>query len=184
MAFGIGITAPGETASRLREYWSIFSRFERAPSMAALNHPPHVTLAVYDSILERQLTEALHSIFAAHPPIPLRFDKIAFFETPELVFWAAPDRSEPLLHAHSAIHELIDPGLCRTHYQPGIWVPHCTVATQVTASNREEAIALATETIEPFEVLFDTAECVEFYPIRTIEECSLSMEHLDARQPA
>jgi hypothetical protein len=51
------------------------------------------------------------------------------------------------------------------------------VATQVSASNREEAIALATETIEPFEVLFDTAECVEFYPIRTIEECSLSTEH-------
>jgi hypothetical protein len=60
-------------------------------------------------------------------------------------------------------------------YQPGVWVPHCTLATQVTADNKEEAIALAAETIEPFEVLFDKAECVEFYPIRIIEECSLTM---------
>ena len=119
----------------------------------------------------------LCSVFGAHPPIRLRFSKLGSFETPELVFWAAPDRSERLLHAQSAIHELIDPGLCRIHYQPGSWVPHCTLATKVTASNKEEAIALATETIEPFEVLFDTAECVEFYPLRTIEECSLSMDH-------
>jgi hypothetical protein len=57
MAFGIGITAPGETGWRLREYWSKFGRFERAPSMVALDHPPHVTLAVYDSIPERELSE-------------------------------------------------------------------------------------------------------------------------------
>ncbi len=143
--------------------------------MLALNHPPHVTLAVYDSIPERQLREALRFAFGVHPPVRLRFDKIAFFEAPELVFWAAPEGSEPLLHAHSAIHELIDPRLCRSHYQPGVWVPHCTLATQVTAANEAEAMALAAEAIEPFEVIFDKAECVEFYPIRTIEECSLTM---------
>jgi 2'-5' RNA ligase len=175
MAFGIGITASGETQSQLREYGAKFSRFERAPSMVALDHPSHVTLAVYDSIPECRLSEALRSVFGVHPPIRLRFNKLAFFETPELVFWAAPERSEHLLHAHSAIHELIDPSLCRSHYQPGVWVPHCTLATQVTAGNKEEAIALATETIEPFEVLFDKAECVEFYPIRIIEECPLTM---------
>ena len=145
--------------------------------MAALDHPPHVTLAVYDSVSDRQLSESLRSVFHVHPPIQLRFSKLAFFETPELVFRAAPDRSENLLHVHSAIHERIDPRLCRSHYRPGLWVPHCTLATDVSADNKEEAIALAAETIEPFEVLFDTAECVEFYPIRIIEECPLSMEH-------
>ena len=176
MAFGIGITASRETGSRLRDYWAKFSRFERYPSMAALDHPPHLTLAVYDCIPERQLSEALGAVFGAHPPVRLRFSKLAFFETPELVFWAAPDTSKHLLHAHSAIHELIDPGLCRSHYRPGIWVPHCTLAIQVSAGKKEEAIALAAETIVPFEVIFDKAECVEFYPIRIIEECCLSMD--------
>jgi 2'-5' RNA ligase len=133
MAFGIGITASDETGSRLREYWAKFSRFERAPSMLDLDHPPHVTLAVYDSIPERQVSEALRSVFGVHPPLRLKFHKLAFFETPDLVFWAAPEKSEHLLHAHAAIHELIDPCLCLSHYQPGVWVPHCTLATQVTA---------------------------------------------------
>jgi len=135
----------------------------------------NVTLAVYDSIPERQLSEALRSVFGVHPPLRLQFSKLAFFEAPELVFWAAPEQSEHLLRAHSAIHELIHPSLCRSHYQPGVWVPHCTLATQVTAGNKEEAIALAAGAIEPFEVLFDKAECVEFYPIRIIDECAQSM---------
>jgi hypothetical protein len=79
------------------------------------------------------------------------------------------------LHAHSAIHALIDPSFCRSHYQPGVWVPHGTLATQVTAGNMEEAIALSAGTIEPFAVLFDKAECVEFYGIRIIDESVLSM---------
>ena len=90
MPFAIGITASGQTGSRLREYWKKFSRFEWAPSMAALDHPPHVTLAVYDSVSKRQLSESLRSVFGVCPPILLRFTKLAFFETPELVFWAAP----------------------------------------------------------------------------------------------
>jgi hypothetical protein len=126
----------------------------------------------------------LRSVFGVHPPLRLRFNKLAFFETPELVFWAAPARSGHLLHAHAAIHELIDPCLCRSHYESGVWVPHCTLAIQVTAGNKKEAIALAAETIEPFEVLFDKAECVEFYPIRIIEECSLTMAAQMDRSPS
>ena len=50
------------------------------------------------------------------------------------------------------------------------------MATQVSVGKKDEAIALAAETIVPFEVTFDKAECVEFYPIRIIEECCLSMD--------
>jgi hypothetical protein len=35
---------------------------------------------------------------------------------------------------------------------------------------KKEAIASAAETIESFEVIFDKAECVEFYPIRIIDQ--------------
>jgi hypothetical protein len=117
--------------------------------MATLNHLPHVTLAVYDSIPERQLSGALRSVFGSHPQIRLRFSKLAFFETPELVCWAAPDRSEALLHAHAAIHELIDPRCVAIT----TGFPLHAGKIDVSADNKEEVIALAAETIEPFEVL-------------------------------
>ena len=37
----------------------------------------------------------------------------------------------------------------------------------------DQAKALAARKIEPFEVVFNTADCVEFYPVRIIEEAPL-----------
>jgi 2'-5' RNA ligase len=173
MAFAISIRAMGATGSALRDLWNRFGEFEPSPSMVALNYPPHVTLAVYDGISGSILCEALRSIFRAHPPIKLRFRRLAFFERPRLVFYAVPDRSTGLLAVHGALHQLVDRWSCREHYLPDIWVPHCTLATQVDAKNSPLAKALADSVIDPFEVIFDVADCVEFHPVRIIEEVPL-----------
>src|SRR5262249_45923089 len=141
MGFAISITAPG--GAPLRALWDRFAPFEDTPSMAALSYPPHVTLAVYDTIEEDRLRDALHRVFAKEPPMSLRFTRLSRFETPGLVFFAAPERCEPLWRAHAAVHAVIDPSSCDPHYRPGNWVPHCTLATRVTAANAAQAKALA-----------------------------------------
>jgi 2'-5' RNA ligase len=132
-----------------------------------------VTLAVYERIEEGQLRDTLYRVFDDQSPIPLRFSRMASFEKPELVFWAAPEGSEPLLRVHAAIHKLIDPALCKPDYRPNSWVPHCTLATRVIDANRIVAFALANESITPFEVTFDWADCVQFPPVKVIEELRL-----------
>ena len=173
MAFAIGIKAPGSTGEHLRDYWNRFARFEPTPSMAALSYPPHVTLAVYECIREEQLRDALHRVFDDQSCISLRFHRLSYFEQPKLVFWAVPDPCEPLMRVHTAIHKLIDPELCEVHYRPNHWVPHCTLATGIKDTNRTEAITLANKSIEAFEVLFDWADCVQFFPVRVIEQLRL-----------
>jgi 2'-5' RNA ligase len=173
MAFAININTSGRTGACIRDYWAKFGCLEPVPSMAALDYPPHVTLAIYDVISAAELRDALRVAFGGCQRIRLRFHKLAYFDQPQLVFWAAPEPSEPLLCAHAAIHRLIDPSLCREHYRPGAWVPHCTLATGVSAHNRQEAIALAEEKIEPCDVVFDKADCVEFMPVRIMEEYAL-----------
>ena len=174
MGFAITIKAPGTTGARLRAYWNKFARFEHAPSMAALSYPPHVTLAVYECIGEEQLREVLHRVFEDQSCIPLRFGRLSSFEQPNLVFWAVPDPSQPLMRVHAAIHELIDPASCEVHYRPNHWVPHCTLATDIIDNNKTEAIKLANESSEAFEVTFDWADCVQFSPVRVVEEIGLS----------
>jgi 2'-5' RNA ligase len=173
MAFAIGIRASDAAGAPLRDLWAEFTRLEETPSMIALNYPPHVTLAVYDSIPVEQLRDALRCELGTLPPFRLTFVKLAFFECPQLVFWAAPDPSEPLSRAHAAIHRRLDPMLCRAHYRPRAWTPHCTLATNVGVTNKPKAIARAAEGIEPFDVVFDQADCVEFYPVRIIDQCTL-----------
>src|SRR5262249_52418900 len=126
MSFAISIKAPSTAGARLRAYWDRFGRFEQTPSMAALAYPPHVTFAVYEHIEEDRLRDAVHRVFSRQSCISLRFAKISRFEKPNVVFWAAPDRSEALLRVHAAIHGLIDPASCDVKYRPGHWLPHCT----------------------------------------------------------
>jgi hypothetical protein len=63
--------------------------------------------------------------------------------------------------------------LCEAHYRPKNWVPHCTLATNVTDAGKAGALGLADEPINAFEVTFGWADCVEFYPVRVIEELRL-----------
>jgi 2'-5' RNA ligase len=142
--------------------------------MAGLAYPPHITLAIYPCIGEDQLRDVLRQVFSDQGPILLRFHRLCYFERPNLVFWVAPELCKPLMRVHAAIHKLIDPASCEVHYRPDNWVPHCTLATHVTAPNREEAITLANEPIEAFDVTFDWADCVRFPPVRVIEEFGLS----------
>ena len=141
--------------------------------MLALNYPPPVTLAIYENVSPSELRGTLRAVFGGCTSIQLRFTKLSHFKRPQLVFWAAPEPSKSLRDAHAAIHGLIDPSLCREHYRPGAWVPHCTLATQVSDSNRREALGLAEEQIEPFDVVFDQADLVEFMPVRVLERCAL-----------
>ena len=52
--------------------------------------------------------------------------------------------------------------MCLEHHRSRAWTSHCTLASQVSAANTGKVIALAAENIEPFEVLFSKADCVEF----------------------
>ncbi len=173
MAFGISIKAPGHGGVTVRELWKQFGRFEAVPSMSGLEYPPHLTLAVYDAIAEQQLRAALRAVFLDSPGIRLRFSRIAVFDAPRPVFWAAPDDHEALARAHAAVHRALPVKLCREYYRPGCWIPHCTLATAVRADRIDEAKAFAAGGFEPFEVEFSVADCVEFYPVRVIDEVPL-----------
>jgi hypothetical protein len=69
MAFGIGITAPGVTGWRLREYWSKFSRFERAPSMVALDiYPGNYRCSLGTNTVLGLVTNGLFAVSRAGGP--------------------------------------------------------------------------------------------------------------------
>src|SRR5215469_4711201 len=107
--------------------------------MVALDYPPHVTLAIYDNVSTGELRRTLRAVFGGCASIRLRFDRLAYFKRPQLVFWAAPEPSKSLRDVHAAIHGLIDPSLCREHYRPGAWAPHCTLATDISPGNTRQA---------------------------------------------
>jgi 2'-5' RNA ligase len=177
MSFAISLKAANRTARFISDLWDKVARFESAPSMAALNYPPHVTLAVYDDIHPDQLEAALLASFAGVPALRLTFTRLRFFDNAPLVLWADPAYSPALADAHTRVHACIDPTPCRPHYRPGAWVPHCTLGTRILEERRAEAVAFTAEPMEAFGVLFDAADCISFPPVRVMSE--LTLERLD-----
>ena len=87
--------------------------------MAALNYPPHITLAVYDDIHPDQLEAALTASFAGVSALRLTFTRLRFFDDAPLVLWADP--------AYSPAHPR-----SRTHtreYMPALILPRAAHIT-------------------------------------------------------
>ena len=168
MQYAINLTASVETDAPLRAQWVELERFAPEIAMSALGHPPHVTLAFYDTIAETEVHAVMGSVFDSASVVRLRFAALGCFEHPAFLVWAAPDPSDDLSRLHAAVHEAIDPARCQEHYRPGQWVPHATLAIGIPEDRRFEARALAARAIEPFEVVFDTADCSAFFPVRPI----------------
>jgi 2'-5' RNA ligase len=147
MAFAISLKAANSTADPIRALWAEAARFESSPSMAALGHPPHITLAVYDAIDPARLRAGLRDAFMGACALRLTFARLRVFDADPLVLWAEPSPVGALSSAHARVHARIDPRLCRPHYRPGAWVPHCTLGTEIAAERRAEAAAFAARPI-------------------------------------
>jgi 2'-5' RNA ligase len=183
MAFAISLKAVNDTAGPVRALWEGVAHFERQPSMATLDYPPHLTLAIYDDISPVRLKAVLGEAFAGTSALRLVFARLQFFDNP-LVLWAEPRPSTDLAAAHRRVHACIDPQLCRPHYRPGAWIPHCTLGTEILAERREEAIAFTAHPVAAFEVIFDVADCVSFAPVAVIDERRLALREPSVESPS
>ena len=174
MPFAITLKAANDTAGPIRALWEEVANLESRPSMAALDYPPHLTLAIYEDVSPDLLKAAFMGAFAETYQLRLTFIRLSVFEGVPLVLWAEPSPSASLASAHSRVHARIDPTLCHPHYRPGAWVPHCTLASQILPENRAKAAEFAASPIQAFEVVFDVADCVSFPPVVVIDERPLT----------
>ncbi len=171
MPISINVRSDADNAAAIRGLWTAVSVLEDEPSMARLGYPPHLTLAVYDHLDVELAREVVHEVFAGIGPQRVAFDSLDRFETPDtVVLWARPRHIDDLIEAHRRIHEAIGVTHSYSNYQPGHWVPHCSLATSIPRSRRDEALELVRAGTDPFEVTFDVADVVAFMPVEVLVE--------------
>jgi 2'-5' RNA ligase len=173
MAFAINLRSDNASAERLHALWHRCDALENTSSMAALNYPPHITLAVFDED-PGELAPLLKELFTGLPELRIRFTSLGMFRAPHgLVLWAAPELPEILLMAHRRIHASVNPDHSRRNYQPERWVPHSTIANGVSPARLPDIESLIAEPLDSFEVRFDVVDYVEYPPVRVIAELPL-----------
>lgn len=139
MPYAVELFFDDRAEAAVRELWHRLTDAS-LPSLETLGHRrhrPHLTLTVVE---------------AAHPPaladvgpLPLlRFLALGTFAGDGGVLFLAAVVTAPLLGAHTRVSDLLrEQDLSPwPHYLPGTWVPHCTLAMNLTPAELSAAVGL------------------------------------------
>ncbi|MBL7254492.1 2'-5' RNA ligase family protein [Paractinoplanes lichenicola] len=121
-----------DATRRVRTLWRALED-EGIPTMKSLlndKHRPHVSLAAARTLAPEAVVEALDGL-AVGRGLTLSMDFVGQFVG--RVLWLGVTPTAELLTHHAAVHERLAAAGVETWelYEPGRWVPHCTVSMRV-----------------------------------------------------
>lgn len=116
------------------------------PTLDLLGDRPHISLAGlpdHDAAPVIPIVEALATI----APFDLKLDGIGLFPTTEGVLFLAPTPTSALLDAHQRLYSALTHAhiAINPYYTPGSWIPHCTIASDLTPDELLHAVAICRE---------------------------------------
>src|SRR5262245_46222316 len=150
MPYAIELALDPETAAVVRRVWRELAD-AGIQYMAASGARPHISLGIWES-LDRDRAETELTRFAAErSPVRLAFASVGLF--PRVAVFLAPTVTADLLELHAGFHRRFARlgDVPWAHYQPGAWVPHCTLATDLGPDRFGDALAIAGRVPLPLE---------------------------------
>lgn len=105
---------------------------------------PHITLGACTHLDVTRCTVLLDEYAAMSSSMPLHFGSLGIFPLDPAVIFAAPVVTDELLAGHAWFHQRFAEisGRSSVSYEPGNWVPHCTLAEQIPQSLLPEMVAV------------------------------------------
>jgi 2'-5' RNA ligase len=144
MAHALELFFDAEADAAVRALWR---RLDAAgvPSLAGhthRRHRPHVSLAVAGTIPTRT-RETLRADLALLWPPSLWLYTLGTFPTEQNALFLGAVVDTELLAVHSAAHDTLAGAVRQpwAYYLPGAWVPHCTLAEDLTAAQLAAGLA-------------------------------------------
>jgi 2'-5' RNA ligase len=168
MAYGIGLVFDPRTEAHIKEVWCQLERQRFTTPLARPGCVPHVSLILSETLRVDDLARDLEGLDEFSRGLEVRFSHIGVFTEPELVLFYGLTPTHRLLRVHNELARVYrrwSPAImART--QPGVWVPHCTLATRVDAGRLSEAMAAAATWTLPWVATSVQLAMVRFDPQR------------------
>ena len=131
----------GEAA--VREIQADLKRSDLLPSTKSEQAlAPHLTLAGFEAFDFPTLVEALTDALDEVLSFPVTFASLGAFVGENRVLFLAPVITKPLLALHERIYTAVSANVQDNdaRYAPEAWIPHCTLAMELTDSHLAEGI--------------------------------------------
>jgi 2'-5' RNA ligase len=183
MGYAIVLFFDPASCRRVEELQDGISHPAGLPATGNARPRPHITLALFDALettdpADKILRNISHSVF----PFEIKLESIGWFPTKEGVIFLAPVVTRQLLDVHGHLHRMLDgEGLISVpHYQPGKWVPHCTISTGLTPDSAARTLeAILRSNVFGCVALVEIG-LVEFDPIKYLSAFPLVGDHAAA----
>jgi len=149
-----------------------------APYMYSRSVPPHVTLAIYDDMDCRTCEEKIAKLASQTATIALDFSFLGFFHTENPVIFLGPTPTRRLISIHRQVHKLLVENGTQPWelYQPGNWVPHCSLAVDFPPENTEPAAAICRQIALPLSIQVTSLGVIQFEPVQTLYHYAIQEE--------
>lgn len=167
--FELHFTAESERQlSRYREIVCTAAGVDRArPHDGA----PHLSLTSSPGRASRNASPAVARVCAAHPAPLIQFSFLGLFSgNGRTLFLGATPLAE-LLSLHGALHGCVQAAGAEqaAFIVPGRFVPHCTLAANLSEEQVARALAAAREIPLPLGAAVASLQLVEYFPAVTVE---------------
>ena len=176
MGYAIELFYDDASERAVRHIWDGLGTVLGRPSLSELGARPHVSLAVYgDGLDTKGFPERLLEFARSIDPFDFTLSSLGIFPGQEGVVFLAPVVTHRLLAVHARFHEEFSKydNAGMGYYLPGNWVPHCTVAIDLSAAEVTEAVACCREVFQPISGRFREIGLVEFRPVKELFTCAL-----------
>ena len=159
-----------QTEKTIGKVWQTLADENLATGILDAGMRPHITLAIYDELYCQPCENELVKITSKTTSMAIKLAHLGIFTNPEPVVFAAPVPTKEFLDFHDNLHASLASEAKKPWelYQPGKWVPHCTLALGFKMENLAEIIRHCQTLPFPMDVRAVQMGVVEFQPIRDL----------------
>lgn len=171
MSYSTELYFDQDSENKIKEYLNIIKREGIENLFYNLGALPHISLAVYnDNIDHLELIKNLEK-FRLNK-VKISFKNIGYFCSNENAIFLCPKINYELLDLHKSYHEEFKEYIKNEgeYYLPENWIPHCSIAFEVSNEDFIKTIRILKNDFEPIDV---TIEKIGFIRSRPIEKLYL-----------
>lgn len=167
MTFAVQLYFDPGSDTAIRSLWEALASAGVPFPLRDSANRPHVSLAVYGEIDVPVCTNRLNSFAQTLSPFALSIASLGIFSDEKTVVFLAPIVSPSLLNLHRQVHQLLQDAtaLPATHYLPGHWTPHCTLATRVPPHFLSQAVGIGLGISFPCSLFIEAIGIIEYPPV-------------------
>lgn len=147
MGYVVELYFDRDAEERILRLWDVYTECNITSLLPSIGSRPHISLAVFNDVAPDILTEVVAAFAQQTGPLEAGLAAVASFPGPEGVLFLVPTVSRKLVELHEHFHRRLEAAGLQAHpyYRPGRWVPHCTIASDLTGDEMKTAFELARE---------------------------------------